>query len=138
MLLIVENLDDLFAGLGKEGLSSLRAFLDETNCVILATSQCELKEIKQKKSAFYGFFDCEKLEDLTAEEATQLLANIARYKGNDQLASFIQTPTGRSRIEAVHFLAGGNPRIYVIFSEFLASQESLDELVKAFMAMLDD
>lgn len=35
-------------------------------------------------------------------------------------------------------MAGGNPRIYVIFSEFLASRESLDELASAFMAMLDD
>jgi hypothetical protein len=60
------------------------------------------------------------------------------YQGNLELASFIQTPTGRSRIDAVHFLAGGNPRIYVIFSEFLASRESLDELASAFMAMLDD
>ena len=138
LLLIVENLDDLFAGLGKDGQKQFYDFLETTNCVILATSQCELKEIQQKKSPFYGFFHPEKLEDLSAEDATQLLANIATYKGNVELASFIQTPTGRDRINAVHFLAGGNPRIYVIFSEFLASQESLDELVGAFMAMLDD
>ncbi len=138
LLLIVENLDDLFAGLGKDGQLSLRTFLAETNCVILATSQSELKEIQQKKSPFYGFFELEKLEDLSAQEATQLLANIAEYKGNTELADFIQTPTGKDRINAVHFLAGGNPRIYVIFSEFLASCESLDELEKAFMATLDD
>jgi tetratricopeptide (TPR) repeat protein len=138
LLLIVENLDDLFAGLGKDGQKQFYDFLETTNCVILATSQCELKETQQKKSPFYGFFHPEKLEDLSAEEATQLLANIATYKENFKLASFIQTPTGRDRINAVHFLAGGNPRIYVIFSEFLASQESLDELVGAFMAMLDD
>jgi DNA-binding transcriptional ArsR family regulator len=138
LLLIVENLDDLFAGLGKDGQKQLRDFLEKTNCVILATAQCELKEVSQKNSPFYGFFRHEKLEDLKAEDATQLLANIATHNGNDELASFIQTSTGRDRINAVHFLAGGNHRIYVIFSEFLTNRESLDELVEAFMRMLDD
>jgi tetratricopeptide (TPR) repeat protein len=46
-------------------------------------------------------------------------------------------PTGRDRIRAVHHLAGGSHRIYVIFSEFL-TRESLDELVEAFMQTLDD
>jgi tetratricopeptide (TPR) repeat protein len=134
----VENLDDLFAGLGKDGQKQFYDFLETTNCVILATSQCELKETQQKNSPFYGFFRREKLEDLKAEDATQLLANIATHNGNDELASFIQTSTGRDRIKAVHFLAGGNHRIYVIFSEFLTNRESLDELVEAFMRMLDD
>jgi tetratricopeptide (TPR) repeat protein len=46
-------------------------------------------------------------------------------------------PTGRDRIRAVHHLAGGSHRVYVIFSEFL-TRESLDELVEAFMQTLDD
>ena len=37
---------------------------------------------------------------------------------DDWLSSFIQTPTGRDRIKAVHFITGGNHRLYVIFSEF--------------------
>lgn len=138
LLLIVENLDDLFAGLGKDGQKQLHDFLETTNCVILATAQCEIKEIKQKNSPFYGFFRDEKLKDLNAEDATQLLANLATHNGKNELASFIKTPTGRDRIQALYFLAGGNHRIYVIFSEFLTRRESLDELVEAFMRMLDD
>ena len=138
LLLLVENLDDLFPGLGKDGQKQLRTFLEENNCIILATAQSYFKDVKQKNSPFYGFFRHEELKDLNTDEATQLLANIAKLKGNSELESFIQTPTGRDRIKAVHFLAGGNHRLYVIFSEFLTHQESLDQLVDAFMRTLDD
>ncbi|MEQ8963628.1 MAG: helix-turn-helix domain-containing protein, partial [Coleofasciculus sp. C2-GNP5-27] len=94
-------------------------------------------QVKKEKSPFYRFFHIDHLEDLTVEEAIQLLANIARVRGDRELESFIRQPWGRDRIEAVHHLAGGNHRVYVIFSEFLTRQ-SLDELVEPFMRMLDD
>ncbi len=138
LLLLMENLDDIFAGLGDEGQKRLRAFLQEnTCCTILATSQSLFNGVKLQTSPFYGFFRIHHLEDLTSEDATQLLANIARLEGDRELESFIQMPTGRDRIRAVHHLAGGSHRVYVIFSEFL-TRESLDELVEPFMRMLDD
>jgi len=138
LLLLMENLDDVFAGLGDEGQKRLRAFLQEnTCCTILATSQSLFNGVKLQTSPFYGFFRIHHLEDLTSEDATQLLANIARLEGDRKLESFIQMPTGRDRIRAVHHLAGGSHRVYVIFSEFLTCK-SLDELVEPFMRMLDD
>jgi tetratricopeptide (TPR) repeat protein len=53
-----------------------------------------------------------------------------------ELVSFLKTPMGKARVQAVEHLAGGNPRVYVIFAEFL-SRESLEELVQPFMALLD-
>jgi tetratricopeptide (TPR) repeat protein len=40
-------------------------------------------------------------------------------------------------VRAVHHLAGGNPRVYTLFAQFM-TRESLDDLVDAFMKMLDD
>jgi len=138
LLLLMENLDEIFAGLGDEGQKRLRAFLQENACcTILATSQSLFNGVKVQTSPFYGFFRIHHLEALTSEDATQLLANIARLEGDRELESFIQMPTGRDRIRAVHHLAGGSHRVYVIFSEFL-TRESLDELVEAFMQTLDD
>ncbi|MEQ8970755.1 MAG: tetratricopeptide repeat protein [Coleofasciculus sp. C1-SOL-03] len=138
LLLLIENLDDIFSGLSKQGQKQLYAFLQENpGCTILATSQSLFDEVKKEKSPFYDFFHINHLEDLTVEEAIQLLANIARVRGDRELESFIRQPRGRDRIEAVHHLAGGNHRVYVIFSEFLTRQ-SLDELVEPFMRMLDD
>jgi DNA-binding transcriptional ArsR family regulator len=138
LLLLMENLDEIFAGLGDEGQRRLRAFLQENVCcTILATSQSLFNGVKLQTSPFYGFFRIHHLEDLTSEDATQLLANIARLEGKADLESFIRTTTGGDRIRAVHHLAGGSHRVYVIFSEFL-TRESLDELVEAFMQTLDD
>lgn len=138
LLLLVENLDELFAGLGSEGQKQFYAFLQETPCTIIATATSQFKDITQKKSPFFGFFQHEPLKDLSIEQARQLLANIAKIKENPELESFIQTQTGMDRIKAVHHLAGGNHRLYVIFSEFLTTRESLDQLVDAFMRTLDD
>ncbi|MGA9383307.1 MAG: tetratricopeptide repeat protein, partial [Phormidium sp.] len=137
LLLLMENLDDLFEGLGKEGQKQFRSFLQKNPCSILATAQSSFNSIKVKGSPFYGFFEPHDLQDLTVDEATELLANIAKLQGKSELESFIKTSTGRDRIKAVHHLAGGNPRIYVIFSEFL-TKESLAQLVEVFKRTLDD
>lgn len=138
LFLIVENLDGLFAGFGLEGQKRLRAYLQENQfCTILATSQSLFSGVSLQTSPFYGFFRIYHLHELTFEEAVSFVTNIAKFLKDDKLAAFIQTATGRARIRAVHHLAGGNHRVYVIFSEFL-TRESLDALVEPFLRMLDD
>ncbi|MEG4036361.1 tetratricopeptide repeat protein [Microcoleus sp. S36b_A4] len=137
-LLIVENLDEIFSGLGEEGQKQFLAFIQELGkCTIVATSTSLFKGIKIKKSPFYGFFNIQELPELTLEEAAQLLKNIAEFEGKQELAAFIDTKKGFERIKVVHYLSGGSPRIYIILSAFL-TRDSLDELRKAFMEMLDD
>ncbi len=138
LLVLVENLDDLFKGLGDKGQKRLRAYLQENPfCTIVATSQSLFNGVSLQTLPFYGFFRIHHLEELTLEDATRLLTNIANLEGDYELASFISTPLGRARIRAVHHLAGGNHRVYVIFSQFL-TRESLDEFVDPFMRTLDD
>lgn len=138
LLVLIENLDDIFQGLGDEGQKRLRAYIQENPFfTIVATAQSLFNGVSLQTSPFYGFFRIQHLEGLSFEESTQLLASIARYRGDQELASFTQTPMGRARIRAVNHLAGGNHRVYVIFSQFL-TRDSLDELVEPFMRMLDD
>ena len=49
---------------------------------------------------------------------------------------FLQTPTGRARVAAIHHLAGGNPRLYLIFAEFL-SPEKLENFARPFEEVVD-
>ena len=138
LLLLMENLDDLFKGLGKIGQKQLRAYIQKYGFLtIVATAQSLFNEVKLKDYPFYGFFYPYNLEKLELDEAVCLLTHIAKLEDDSELESFIQTQTGRDRIKAIHHLAGGNHRVYVIFSEFL-TRESLDELVKPFMQTLDD
>jgi DNA-binding transcriptional ArsR family regulator len=137
LLLITENLDDLFKGLGDSGQQQLRAFLQNSGCcTILATAPRLFNGVQSRTKPFYGFFRPVRLQELTAAEAIQLLIRIANLREQTELVSFLKTPMGKARVQAVEHLAGGNPRIYVIFAEFL-SRESLEELVQPFMALLD-
>jgi tetratricopeptide (TPR) repeat protein len=138
LLLLMENLDDIFSGLGDIGQKQFRAYIQNYSFItILATTQRLFNGIKQKNAAFYGWFYPENLEQLELEGVVDLLERITKVQGNQELESFIQSPTGRDRISAIHHLAGGNYRVYIIFAEFL-TRLSLDELIEPFMQTLDE
>ncbi len=138
LLLLTENLDEIFNGLGDIGQKKFRAYLQNNNLItIIATSQSLFAGVSNKDSPFYGFFAPKYLDKLTIEAATELLRNIAELQKDQELESFIKSPIGKDRIQAIHHLAGGNHRVYVIFSQFL-TRNSLDELVKPVMKTLDE
>ena len=138
LLLIVENLEDVFGGLGDFGQKKLRAYIQNNSFLtILATSQSLFDGVKHSKNPFYDFFNLHELDEFKLDDAVALLNHIAKLEGNSELASFIQSPTGRDRIKVVHYLSGGSPRVYIVFSAFLMTPESLDKLVEPFMEMLD-
>ena len=138
LLVLTENLDDLFNGLGGEGQKRLRAYIQENPFwSICATAQSLFNGVKLQISPFYGFFQIEHLEELTLDGAVELLKNIAERDGDAELAEFLATPTGRARVRAVQHLAGGNHRVYVIFSDFL-TRDALDQLVDPLMRTIDD
>jgi len=138
ILLIMENLDRAFHGLGDTGQKKWRAFLQETGRIAtVATSQQLFEDISSRDAAFYGFFEIFHLEPLAVEDAWQLMANIARENNNTELLQFLATSEGRYRVRALQHLAGGNHRMYVMLSEFL-TQESLDGLVAAFEELAED
>ena len=138
LLLLLENLDELFRQMGEEGQRRLRAFLQETACAtILATAQSLSDDVRLQTAPFYGFFTQYHLEELTLEETSDLLVRIAEAQGKPDLMEYIHSPEGQARLRALRHLAGGNHRVYVIFSQFLTRQ-SLDELTVPFLRMVDD
>src|SRR5262249_7744953 len=132
LLVVVENLDDVMRGLKDEGQKRWRAFLQEHPiAATLATAQQLTEDVSDRDRPFFNFFQIEHLQPLTADEALTLLRKIAEHSGNNDLAQFLQTPTGRARIRAIRHIAGGSHRIFIILSEF-ATRENLDNLVSAF------
>lgn len=138
LVVLVENLDDLFEQIGDQGQKAWRAFIqNHGNMVLVCSTPSLFAGVSLHKSAFYGFFDIESLVELEFEDVVSLLGKIAVGRGDQELAAFIDTAEGQARIRAMHHLAEGNPRIYIIFAQFL-NKEALDELVKAFMHTLDE
>jgi len=138
ILLIKENLSDVFNGLKDIGQKQLRAYLQEQkNMVILATSQQLFKGVSSRDAVFFGFFDIHHLKPLSANDALELIEKVSALKGDDELRRFVKTPQGRYRVRALHHLAGGNQRLYMDLLSFL-TKESLDDLVSALSKLADD
>jgi len=138
LLLIAENLDELFQGLGPSGQRSLRSLVENTDqVVILATTPSLFTGVSSHAQPFYGLFTVEHLHELELAEARDLLGRVAELRGDTKLAEFLSTPTAEARLRVISELAGGHPRIWVLFANCL-SIELLDELVPLFVKMLDD
>ena len=138
LLLLCENLVDLFHGLGEEGQKRWRATIQEDgNWTIVASTPALFAGLTLQDNPFYGFFTIRKMEKIDFETGLELLARKAVHEGGTELAGFLRTPLGRARARAIHHLAAGNPRAYVVLFDFL-DKESLEDLVGPFMHMVDD
>ena len=138
LLVVMENLDALFEGLGEPGQQRLRALIQEHPVLtIVATAQRLVDDITKRNSVFFGFFQTEQLVTLSVEEAAELLGKIATLNGQPDVAAFLHSPTGRARIRALHHLSGGNHRIYIVLSQFI-TRDNIDALVGPFSKMMDE
>ena len=138
LLLLCENLADLFDGLGEEGQKRWRAAIQEDgNWTIVASTPSLFSAVTLQENPFHGFFTIRNLERIDFDTGLELLAKKAVHEGKSELADFLRTPLGRARARAIHHLAAGNHRAYVVLFDFL-DKESLDDLVGPFMDMVDD
>jgi len=138
LVILMENLDDLLQRLDSVGEMQFHRFLQYSRSCLIATSPGHIANVLPSSSPFQrGFFQVRELEELTLDDAIQLITKIARYERNTQLVSFIASPRGRARVRALRYLAGGNHRAYVVFAPLLA-RESLNSLIKPLMRTIDD
>ena len=138
LLLLCENLVDLFHGLGEEGQKRWRALIQEDgNWTIVASTPSLFAAVTLQDHPFYGFFTIRALAKIDFDTGLDLLARKAVHEGKTELAEFLRTPLGRARVRAIHHLAAGNHRAYVVLFDFL-DKESLEDLVDPFIHMVDD
>ncbi|MES2505571.1 MAG: hypothetical protein V4599_02640 [Verrucomicrobiota bacterium] len=137
LVVLMENLDSLFRHMPDGELLRWRAFVQNHPVfATVGTAQTLFDGVSERTEPFFGFFDTQHLEPLSVQDAGLLLEKIATLQGKIDLLEFLQTPTGRARVSAIHDLAGGNPRLYLIFSEFL-TKAALNDLVRPFEEMVD-
>ena len=138
LLLLCENLADLFDGLGEEGQQRWRATIQEDgNWAVVASTPSLFAGVALQDNPFYGFFTIRALDKIDFDTGLDLLAKKAVHESKTELADFLRQPLGRARVRAIHHLAAGNYRAYVVLFDFL-DKESLDDLVRPFMEMVDD
>jgi tetratricopeptide (TPR) repeat protein len=135
---LMENLDSLFRSLSLAEQRNWRAFLQNHPVIVtVGTAQALFDGIADHDEPFFGFFDTRHLQPLSVDEARDLLERIATLQGRTDLAEFLRTSIGRARVDAIRALAGGNPRLYLVFSDLLVNAAALDDLVRPFEEMVD-
>ena len=137
ILLLIENLDAHFAKFSIEEQRNWRGFVqDHPIFTTVATAQGLFDGVKKHDEPFYGFFDTQHLQPLSIDQTSEMLMKISILQGNEPMQQMLNTPKGQSRLRVIHFLAGGNPRLYVLLSELIAD-DTLDDVVDTFEAMVD-
>jgi DNA-binding transcriptional ArsR family regulator len=138
LLIITENIDKLLFGLGDQEQWKFRAFLQETNCCsILATTPKISQDTGRKEKPFFGFFTPIHLPSFTHSDGIKMVTKIADLSKNISLVNFLVTDKGKSRVKALHYLAGGNPRVYSLFAQFI-TKENLESLWPVVIKVLDE
>lgn len=138
VVVFAENLNDLFRRIGPHGQQALRAVIQETAAVsLVATTPSLFPGVSDAESPFYGTFDTTHIDEMSLDEASELLLRVAQLRGDDDLVAALRRPETRRRLQVIQALAGGHPRIWMLFADSL-TVGAIDELVPLFLKMLDD
>lgn len=138
LLLLIENLDELFQNFGEGEQKAWRALIqNHPRFCTVATAQRLFRGISKQDSPFFGFFQVESLKPFSVDDAVKLISKIADTKNDHELEQFVVSMRGWARIRALHHLTGGNQRLFIILSEFI-NRESLEALVAPFEELVDE
>lgn len=129
VVLVVENLDRVFADIDLEGQRSLRAWL-ETNrqVMLLATASSVFAEVVDRRYPWFGGLNTVVLPELTGDQVRELYATYLRWLGKQAVANFVMTNAGAERVAMLGEMMGHRPRYWVIAAE-TATRESLVDVV---------
>lgn len=137
LVVVVENLARVFESLGTAGQRNLRSFVETSGqVVLLASTPLLFKGIVSRSDPWFGSFAIEHLPELTLDEGIELLRRLAVEDDDGDVADYVGEPQGRARLAALHHLAGGSPRLWMILAG-CASIELLDDLVPAVEELLE-
>jgi tetratricopeptide (TPR) repeat protein/DNA-binding MarR family transcriptional regulator len=138
LVVVAENLDDIFARIETDGQHALRGLIENSRSImILGAAVARFEDMSEHDRPFFGSFEVEDLTEFSVDEAAELLRLVAERDGDSELAAFLESPHAKSRLKVVEALAGGHPRVWMLLAGCL-SIEAIDELVPLFLRSLDD
>ena len=131
LVLVVENLDRVFKSLGTPGQQDLRSWVETSGRImLLAATPALFAGVKDRRQPWFAGMIMTPVDGLTSDQGRELLIHLAKERGDDELAAFLESDRGRGRVEAVARLTGGSPRIWMVLAECITI-ENLDALVPA-------
>lgn len=137
LVLVIENLDRLFTALGLGGQRDLRSWVETSGRILLlAATPALFSAVKERSQPWFGGLIITPVEALSAEDGHALLSLLAKESGKKELYSYLQTESGRGRVQALSALTGGSARNWTILADTL-TVESLDALIPAVEGLIE-
>lgn len=119
LLLMLENLDALLRGLGREPQARLRKILQtERSWSIFATARSEVAMTRQSEP-FHGTFVVKQLEPLSPMHGREMMVKLAVVHADPRLETWLRTEAGLARARGIHHLVGGTPRVVAMLFHHL-------------------
>jgi tetratricopeptide (TPR) repeat protein len=138
IVVFAENLDTILASLGDEGQQKLRHLLQTDRSLLFVASTTRLdRTLTDESSPFYEFFTTTRLEPFGVDEAAAMLERVALERDDQEMADYVQSDEGRSRLAIVLHLAGGQPRMWATLAGAI-NVDGLRELVDLLLTKFDD
>ena len=137
LLVMLENLGEVLSRQirDRNDVAALRKFLMADNgCLLVATAPMHFDGITDIRQPFYDFFDTQILDSLTFEETVEVIRLNLECDEREEILETLGDL--RPRLEALHRMTGGNPRLTMMLYELIA-HESITEVQEQFHVLLD-
>ena len=134
-VLFVENLQLLFDQISSD-LGKLRSIIqsDQSLCIV-GSALTYFDLISSPDTPFYKFFDVRYLQGLTEEQVFELILKRLVLSKKESLVKSLEEHPGR--MGGIQLLTGGNPRLIHILAEIIVQKNSLEDLERNFLSLLD-
>lgn len=136
-LLLIDNLNDVLVAVNDhESLMRLRSFLmSDSRVMIVGAATRWFSAVSNVDKPFFEFFRDFDLHALSLEEMRECLAGVAEARGDQRVLDNLKTHP--NRVESLHILTGGNPRLIRTFYRLL--NEGINgELRQQLERLIDD
>ena len=147
-LLLLDNIDLIFAGLKKDQTALLEHVRKPGGIVIVGGSATHVEAIMDPASEFGPYFQVTKLDRLTKEELIACLRSLALARGEEGEKVLRLVDKDTARIRALHDLTGGNPRTLILLYMLLEANSEgdvfsdlerlLDQVTVLYKARIED
>ena len=148
-VLFIDNLDLILDSLKESDLWSLRGSLQARGGpILIGTATQPIRDAADRDAAFYEFFEPYYLEPLSLPETVTCMRSLAkkRKQAGQRVIEVLQTDP--ARLQVLHRLTGGNPRVLAFTYRLLESEDSrsamadlerlLDEVTPHYKALVEE
>ena len=135
VVLFIENLQMLFEQIQPD-LAKLRSIIQSNqNLCVVGSALNYFNLILSPDESFYKFFDIRYLQGLTEEQVHELIKKRLELSKKKNLMKDLEKHA--ERIKGIHLLTGGNPRLIHILSEIIVQKNTLEDLERNLLSLLD-